>query len=314
MKLAFNVLNSGLGNNGGTRTIILSAQTLERLGHSCDIVGTVDKFTWFEHKPIISYFPKDLDAVINVAAVDYMITKKLDVPIKLCWWRGHESWRNKEEYLRYCYTDKEIKNLVNSKGLQNFLSIYGAASEVLYQGIDFDLWEDRQLRDNNKIRIGCLYNSKPTKRWNDFIELSNILGTDDYEYIGIGDTHRDDKFLTYFKANATVEELNNIYSSCHIWFAPTEQEGLHNIPMEANLCGCLVVCSDHPLNGMTYDYAGTACAMRYPIGDIKKAAELVRRPEWRKVYNMQLILESFIGTRETNMKRLVDIINNYRKK
>ena len=50
MKLAFNGINSGFGNNGGSRTIISSSQVLEKLGHRCDIIGVTDNIKWFKHK------------------------------------------------------------------------------------------------------------------------------------------------------------------------------------------------------------------------------------------------------------------------
>jgi len=255
MKLAFNGINSNLGNNGGSRTILLSAQIIESLGHRCDVISTRDNFTWFNHKSTINYIPNDLDVIINIAGVDYVYTKRWDIPIKAAWWRAHESWSNSEEYLRQCYLDKEVMNIVNSKGLKRLLDMCGADSKVVYQGIDFDWWEDRKLRPKNKIRIGALYTKQPRKRWKDFVKLAKILGTKDYEYVGMGNAKPDDGFLVDFKLNANTNELNDLYSSCHIWFAPTDSEGLHNVPMEAALCGCLIVCSDEPLNGMVYDYA-----------------------------------------------------------
>lgn len=310
MNIVFDMFNCGLGNNGGTRTILLCQKVLETLGHHCDIYAAVDNFTWFKHKPVINYIPPSTDIIIATACNTVLSTYHSNVPVKAWYIRAHETWIIPEQQLIHLYKIDNIINLVNSKGLQKQLESYGASSEVIYQGIDFDLWYDEQLRPNNKIRIGCLYTTQPRKRWRDFVKLHNLLGEEHYEYIGMGNALPKEKFLVDFKLNASSEELRKLYSSCHIWFAPTDSEGLHNPPMEANLCGCLILCSDHPLNGMIYDYAGTACAMRYPIGDIKKAAELVRKPEWRKVYNMQLVLESFIGTRENNMKKLINILGD----
>lgn len=317
MKIAFNGVNSGFSNNGGSRTIILSSQILEDLGHRCDIIGTVDRFTWFDHKPILSYFPSDLDVVINIAAVDYTITRQLNVPIKAAWWRAHESWSVSDYVLGQIYGDTEVLNIVNSKGLQYKLKTeYDADSVVVYQGIDFDWWRDlktRSDRDGSKsvIRIGCLHTKQPRKRWKDFIELANILGTEKYEYVGMGSaTPHNKKFLTEFIENANVEQLNKLYSSCHIWFAPTESEGLHNVPMEAALCGCLVVCSDHKLNGMSLDYAfDDKTAMIYEVENIEQAAEKIRNPNWNLVRAMQEYIKVNIGTRVDNMRKMVRYLN-----
>jgi len=305
MKLAFNAINGNLGNNGGSRSIILCSKTLEKLGYECNIVATVDNFTWFDHKQVINYIPNNIDAVINVAAVDYDITKKLNIPIKVAWWRAHENWNNSEEYLKQCYIDKEVVNIVNSNGLKQLLSTYGADSKVIYPGIDF-FWEDRNLRPKDKIRIGCLYQKKPTKRWKDFVTLAKILGHKDYEYVGFGDTMRNDGFLTDFKCNPPINELINFYSSCRIFFAPTELEGLFNPAQEAALCGCLIVCGDEPMNGMIYDYAfPDNTAMVYERKNIEHAAELIKNPNWNLIENMQKHLKNNIGTREENMKKFI---------
>jgi hypothetical protein len=305
MKLAFNGLTSGLGNNGGSRTILKCAEVLNSLGHRCDVIASADNFTWFNHDPIIRYVPDDLDAVINIAAVDIVSTLQMDVPIKAWYIRAHELWSNSEHLLIDYYRNNAIINIVNSKGLQQQLAIYGADSHVVYQGIDFDWWEDRKLRPKDKIRIGCLHTTQPRKRWEDFKKLSEILGHDHYEYVGMGSHDCKDEFLTEFIHNADVEQLNNLYSSCHIWFAPTDSEGLHNVPMEAALCGCLVVCSDHPLNGMVLDYAFEDTAMIYKFGNLEEAIDLIKNPNWSLIENMQDHLRSEICTREENMVKLV---------
>lgn len=310
MKLAFNSVNSGLGNNGGSRTIIKCTEILEVLGHRCDIVAISDKFTWFDHKPIIQYIPSDLDVFIAVACTDVVSTLQTATPKKAWYIRAHEDWSMSDEELCKRY-NSGILNIVNSKGLQQQLASVGADSKVVYQGVDFDWWEDKKLRPKDKIRIGCLYTKQPRKRWKDFIELVSILGHDKYEYVSVGNANPNEDFLVESVYNVGHEELCNMYSSCHIWFAPTESEGLHNVPMEANLCGCLIVCGDEPLNGMIYDYAfPNNTAMVYDRKDIKHAAELIRNPNWKLVDNMQKHLKSNIGSREDNMKRMVQHLEN----
>jgi len=305
MKLAFNSINSGLGNNGGSRTIIKCAESIESLGHRCDIIANVDNFNWFEHKSVINYFPRDLDVLIAVACSDVAPTLYVNGPKKAWYIRGHENWTMSDEQLGQLYTSG-IFNIVNSKGLQQLLATYGADSKVAYQGIDFDWWENRNLRSNDKIRIGCLYQEKPTKRWIDFVKLAEILGTKDYEYIGVGLNERNDNFLTQYWTNASKEDLNDAYNSCHIWFAPTELEGLHNVPVEAALCGCLIVCSDAPMNGMGFDYAFDCdTAMVYHARDIEQAAKLIKNPNWDVIDRMFNHIKFDIGSREDNMKKMV---------
>ena len=310
MNILFNALVCGLGNCGGARTVLLCQQELIKLGHVCNVATMVDNFTWFEHKQVINYIPSDTDVIINVSAQDYVVTRNSNVPKKYAWWRAHEDWSNTEDFLIKCYLDKEVKNIVNSVGLQKRLASYGAESVVVYQGVDIDKWEDINLRPENKIRIGCLYTKQPRKRWKDFVRIEESLGTEKYEYVSVGNEIPGDTFLTKSVSNVGYEELEMVYSSCHMWFAPTDSEGLHNVPIEANLCGCLVVCSDHELNGMVLDYAFDDTAMIYEFGDLKQASELISSPDWSLVGNMQEHIINNIGTREDNMKKMVDVLGD----
>jgi len=295
MKLAFNTVNSGLANGGGSRTVILCSQTLEKLGHRCDIIGVDDRFTWFEHKPAIPYFPSDLDVIIATACTTVESTLRSNVPVKAWYIRGHEIWVYSEKQLINLYRSGLI-NIVNSKGLKQLLSTYGVDSTVIYPGID-SFWEDRNLRPKNKIRIGCLYQKKPTKRWEDFVKLAKILGM------------RTDEFLTEFKCSPSIDELIDFYSSCHIFFAPTILEGLFNPSIEAALCGCLIVCGDESLGGMIYDYAfPNNTAMVYEARDIEHAAKLICNPSWDVIGRMDNHLRNNIGSREKNMKKMISLL------
>lgn len=310
MNIVFNMVECGLGNNGGTRTIIKCSEILEKLGHRCDIVGTSDKFTWFDHKPIIRYIPVDTEAIIATACTTVFSTLQSNVPKKAWYIRAHERWCMSDKELGKRYSSG-ILNVVNSKGLQRLLLTYGEDSKVIYQGVDFEYWKNLKLRPKDKIRIGCLYTKQPRKNWKDFVELSKILGHEDYEYVSIGNVKPKENFLTESVYNVGHEKLCEIYSSCHVWFAPTENEGLHNVPMEANLCGCLIVCGYEPMNGMIYDYAfSDKTALVYDKKDIEHAAELIRNSDWSLISNMQIYLKKEIGTREDNMKKLMETVKN----
>lgn len=307
MKLAFNTLNSGLANGGGSRTVILCSETLNKLGHRSDIIATVDNFSWFKHELTISYIPSDLDVIVATACTTVRSTLLSNVPKKAWYIRGHEIWMYSEEQLMNLYRSGLI-NIVNSKGLKQKLASYGVDSIVVYTGID-SFWEDRSLRPIDKIRIGCLYQKKPTKRWDDFVKLAKILGTKDYEYVGFGDAMRNDGFLTDFKYNPSTYELIDFYSSCHIFFAPTELEGLFNPAQEAALCGCLIVCGDEPMGGMIYDYAfPDNTAMIYEAKNMEHAAYLIRNPNWDVVERMYNHLRNNIGSREKNMRKLIGLL------
>ncbi len=309
MKIVFNCLNSGLANNGGSRTVIRCAQTIEKLGYKCDIASTVDTFDWFGHKPPVPFIPWDTDVVVATACTTVATTLESSVKKKAWYIRGHETWMWSEDVLAKLYNN-ELFKITNSNGLKNKIESLGGSAVVVPQGIDLDLWEDLGLRNSyDRIRIGCLYQKKKTKRWKDFIRLSEILGYDGYEYVGFGDIMRDDSFLISFLCEPTMKELRNLYSTCHIWLSPTELEGLHNVPMEAALSGALVVCSSHPMNGMCLDYAFDGITvMVYEPRNIDQAADMIRNPDWSLIKNMKHYIINEIGSREHNMKKFVGVL------
>lgn len=314
MNIVFNGVVSNLGNNGGSKTILESVRILNELGHTADVVAVVDNFDWFEHRQPINFLPHNTDVVINIAAVDYKSTLNMPVKKKFAWWRAHESWSTPESVLIEMYKDERVQNIVNSKGLQHkFREEFCAESVVVYQGIDIDAWEDRKLRGNRKIRIGCLSNKRhKTKRWKDFALLAEVLGHDDYEYVAFGLEPRADSFLKLFLQNPTHDDLVNLYSSCHIWFAPSILEGLSNVPMEAMLCGCLIVGNDCPTNGMLYDYLfAEKTGHVYASDDVLAAARRIKNADWSLAEAGKNYIQTNICGRKTNMKKLVNILENF---
>jgi len=62
---------------------------------------------------------------------------------------------------------------------------------------------------------------------------------------------------------------------------------------------------------MIYDYAfNENTAMVYDRKDINHAAELIKNPNWKLVVRMQKYIKENIGSRETNMKKLVELLEN----
>ena len=306
MNIVFDMVSCGMGNNGGTRTIIKCAQALENIGHKCDIVSPVDKFTWFKHKKPILSVPNDTDIAIATGCTTVASTLSAYVPYRVWYIRGHETWNYDESTLGHLYNQPLI-NITNSYGLKVKVESFGAEAQVVHQGIDLDEWGGIERRGPKK-RIGCLYQKKPTKRWKDFVKLSKILGQEKYEYLGIGETARNDEFLHDYVYNSGSEALRDLYSTCDIWLVPTELEGLHNPPMEAALCGALIVCNDHPMNGICMDYGFDDTAMVYRHRDIEHAAELIRNADWFKVDRMKRFLVNDIGSREKNMEKFIRVV------
>ena len=63
------------------------------------------------------------------------------------------------------------------------------------------------------------------------------------------------------------------------------------------------------MNGMIYDYAfPDNTAMIYNRKDIDHAAELIRNPNWDCIARMDNCLRYNIGTREDNMRGLIECL------
>lgn len=317
MNLCFNLQNCGLGNNGGSQTIILSNQILIDLGHNSNIVtdGGSSSFTWFKHKKPLQRFPEDTEAVIATGCTTVINTSKLNIPKKYWWIRGHEDWRLSDQGLLKLYNMPNIINIANSHGLKKRIENLGCNQpcHVIHQGIDLDLWEDLNLRKNNKkIRIGCLHTNQASKNWPEFQKLAKSLDQNKYEFVGVGSSPARDSFLSEFITNATKSQLKNLYSSCDIWFAPTKNEGLHNVPMEASLCGALIVCSDRSDNGMIHDYAFRNRSA-FVYSNLDEAISIIqtkqREDNLHIIQESQRIISQDIGTRKHNMQKLINLVS-----
>ena len=321
--IVFNCLQTGLGNNGGTRTIINCQRVLERLGHRCDIVATVDKFTWFHHKKPIKTIPKDANWLIATSCTSVQSTidfKSKIMPNKAWYIRAHETWNpkfpndDKMGELYHKCKDAGMLMIVNSEWQKQNLEWMKIKSHIIYQGLDLPLWQNQGTRDTNKkVTIGCLYTPQPRKRWKDFVKIADQLGTDHYKWVAYGTTSPEDELDTFIE-QPSATALCRLYSMCDIWFAPTDSEGLHNPPMEASLCGCLIVCSNNFRNGMS-DYA-LHCTTALVYKDISEAIQYIKTFAKNKnnenykqmILNSQNLIIDKIGSREKNMNKLVDLL------
>jgi len=276
----------GLANNGGSKTIIRSAETLKELGHTVKILTNSNKYTWHDPKcKIIKKVkhPDKYDVAIAVSVSEINNTIEQFPKSRHFWWvRGFETWRMPEE--KIIKKAKKIEVLVNSSWLlQKF-----PHGKVAFAGLDLDFWNDKDR--TNMVKWGAMrYYKHDTKR-SDLID--SYLYPDSYRIINI-DSKYDDK------------NLMEIYKDCDVWFAPTELEGFHNVPAEANLCGCMVVCNRLDSNGMG-DYATDETAMRYTGYDEMLAC--IENPDFSKVEKMQKLLREKIGDRTSCMKKFIKLI------
>ena len=284
-----------LNNNGGTRTILKSAQILRNLGHSVGVVATHDGFTYFDHTPPIPQVPKKVDVCIAVSILDTIPMLK-DCPEnvrKYVWIRGWEKWRTSSENLKivlYKFRQAGGNFLVNSEWLYNKLHNLCIESKILYQGYD-DEFTPAQADSCGKKVIGTLYHKSKHKGYKFWLKVKKELGGE-YDYLEVGKNKTNDK------------ETIAIYKKCDIWFSAVSLEGLHNCAMEAGLCGCALVHNDSPRNGI-WDYGGYNCAGVYKKSNVKDAVEKIRNVDYKKTKLLMQKIKTKIRTRTENMEGFV---------
>lgn len=266
MKIIFNVMNCGLGNNGGSFTLINSANILSELGcNVCFIDTGKNNHTWsklnVEHLIIKNQknIPK-ADVVIATGYKTFKSTLELNKNCgrKYVWLRGLELWNTSEDKFIQNLLNPNMRKIVNSLWLKNKLSTYNINSELIRPGYDFNNFFPLDIRSNKEVVLGGLFNSgekRKTKRTEWISKTFEIL-KHKYKNLKLymfGSDGKPSFYTNKFIFNPTIQEKNELYNQCHIWLAPTCLEGLHICPAEAMQTECIVVGTNAPMNGM-YDY------------------------------------------------------------
>lgn len=303
-----------LANCGGTRTILLSAKTLNEMGHPTGVVAHKDRFTWFKHPAPAHKVPKGTDAIVAAGICDVgevlagHMTGRYNVKRIAYWARPYETWQMDEDTIRvllHRFVKHDGIVLVNSDWQRRELATFAIPSTVVYAGLDFDQWTDVRGPWEKPLYIGCQYSSKSRKRWSEFEKLHAALGDDDYRYVAFGSEKCKVKWLEKYLHNPSHDDLNHLYGAMHIFLCPNKLEGFYNCGAEAALCGCLLVVSARQRNGLG-DYANVNTAHIYDT--VEGACHAIENPDPTKIDKMQHHLRDHIGTREVNMQRLVEAL------
>jgi hypothetical protein len=300
-----------LGNQGGTRTILLSAQTLRELGHTVSVVAHKDRFTWFKHPHPVWEIPKGADAVIAVTISDVPLVMKEANGRKMAYWaRPFETWSMPEDEivkLLRKFTHAGGRVMCNSSWQVRWLGKHGVDGTVQFAGIAEKEWvhvdevtADRYIEWGSGT-IGCQYSKAPRKQWKRFKELHRELG-DDYRWCSFGSSPYSKPWLSHLH-NPDRNQLQAMYWQCGYFFCPNKLEGFYNVAAEAALSGCVIVRLDHPRGGMD-DYSDSENSI--VAGSVKEAAERIRRGDVPSKSCRERVLA--IGTRTDNMKKLVELL------
>lgn len=305
MKIAFvndHSYYGGLSNNGGTRTVLRSCATLEKLGHRANVVTNSDKFTWFKHERPWHTIPKDADAVVAVAISDVRTVRHSSVEKKAYWARPFELWQMaKHECLREMrkLVKADGKVLVNSGWQKRYLEKKDIPSTVVFAGIDYDEW--RPIPDANRARIGAQHSTKDRKGWPEAYEIMKASGM---KMISFGSPKQPRGWRGDYKRNADNRQLRLIYGSCRYFICSSTLEGFYNAAAQAVLCGCVLVSNGHPRNGCS-DFADNDNSIVYH--SVGEAVDKIRSGCSGNVADARARLKA-IGDRLTNMKRLVEVL------
>jgi glycosyltransferase involved in cell wall biosynthesis len=330
MKLIFDLRNTGLGNNGGSSTLVKSGNTLVDMGHEVTIVDSGrNQHTWTKLKAkhkIVRNKNQLPHADFIIATGFRSVVSTLQAPytagVKAHWIRGLETWVYNEKQIYDKILNTPTLKMVNGICLQNKLQKYKIESFLARPGYDFDIFSAKHLRENNnKVILGGLNKQGQhcnTKRTTWLMETAKILkkkfkGKIELWLFGMDrlpSTTVVDKYIR----NPSLKEKNIFYNQVDIWLAPSMLEGLHMPPAEAMITECPVVGTNAEMSG-TKDYlvnGETGIVTRNDaVSFIDGVKTLVENKDLRRYYGKNArnkILQ--IGNRKTNMQRMVDFLTN----
>lgn len=340
MRVLLDMVNCGIANNGGSQSIIRMALALKDLGNDVKILSNRPiRFTWFDFdKSIIEEVAEDpqtwphCDAIIatgcstiwDVAAYPYLSKEK-----KYYWIRGFETWAQKPVDLFYGY-NAGVRLVVNSEWQKrNIWNKIKKNSTIIYPGLPLDQFGDlsivfKRKPFDEKITIGALYSpGKQSKMTQEILELVAMLNLDGMlKHINLfGDPPLDVDIINFFNTHKVshtylqqpnFEQKMRMMCSTDIWFAPTENDGLHIPPMEAGLCGCSLIVKGLESSGMS-DYAieGHTCFTFLTVYEaVLKINEYIRYPGIQLSHRINLndVLRKKIGSVHANAKRWIEHI------
>lgn len=324
MRILFDLRRVGLGNNGGSLTLVRSANALVNLGHEVHIIDSMkNNHKWTELKAN-HIIPKNVDSIPSADAVIatgyHSVGMTIQLPdrcgLKCHWIRGWETWQMPAHVIINKILSKRTFKIVNGIGLQNELQKYGFASEIIHPGYDLqNFYPIKGRRPGPFINLGGLHNNRHIniKRHNWVIDAANILKRKyKIKLFMYGTDKKASDSVDNYVRFPSEERKNRFYNHVDIWLAPTCQEGLHMPPAEAMLTECPVVGTNAPLSGM-HDYLIHKETGLVSDDDFNSflgcVTDMVSYEDKRLEYGRQArakIME--IGSREKNMGDLVKLL------
>lgn len=323
MIILFDLRNVGLGNNGGSLTLIKSGNTLQDMGHEVYFIDSgKNKHTWakLETEHFIPKHNDDIPSADVIIATGYKsVAKTVSAPdrcgVKSHWIRGWETWTMPpKKIIAYILEAPTIK-LVNSIGLKNKLKSYNFKSEIIRPGYDLTELTPTKTRGKKRFVIGGLYTRgkhehiKKT-RWvfKVYMKLKKKYRNIDLWMFG-NDQIPKGMVDNYFY-RPTMDAKQYLYNTVDVWLSPAIQEGLHMPPAEAMMTGCPVVGVDAELSG-THDYlidGITGIVTENKIDVFINGVEKIYLDKYERINmgkNARKKMED-LGDRNFNMQKLIN--------
>ena len=269
MKIIFDLRNTGLGNQGGSLTLIKSGNTLVDLGHEVTSIDTgKNQHTWnpLKAKHIIPKNNASIPSADFIIATGYKsVASTVKSPgrlgYKVHWIRGWETWQMSEDKIVNNVLKAPTIKLVNSVCLQRKLQKYDVESQIIRPGYDLkELYPDPEFprERRNDIVLGGLYphtKHLKIKRTSWVFETYQLLKKK-YKNLNLWMFGNDNIYhnsLSEYFQQPSIEQKNYFYNNIDIWLSPAIQEGLHLPPAEAMMTECPVVGTNVDMSG-TEDY------------------------------------------------------------
>jgi len=267
MKIIFDLRKVGLGNNGGSSTLIKSGNTLVDLGHDVTFIdGGRNQHTWtpLRAKHVICKKNENIPNADFIIATGYKsVGPAVSAPDrcgqKLHWIRGWETWQMPENRIIETVLKAPTIKLVNGICLQRKLQSHGFESKIVRPGYDLvDLYPMIPREDRQRITLGGLYSHKKHMKIKRTQWIFDVYTEMQKKYNNIelwmfGNDVIPGGLVSNYWQRPSMEQKNYFYNNVDVWLSPATQEGLHMPPAEAMMTGCPVVGTNADMSG-TEDY------------------------------------------------------------
>jgi len=323
MKIIFDLRRVGLGNNGGSSTLIKSGNTLVDLRHDVTFIdGGKNQHTWTPLKAdhIIPKNDSQIPSADFIIATGYKsVATTMSATGRLghkCHWiRGWETWQMPESKIITNVLNATTIKLVNSICLQRKLAKNGYPSTIIRPGYDLDELYPQNKRNNKVITLGGLY---PARKHQEIKRTGWIFDVhtkmkDVYKNVELwmfGNDAIPGRLVDHYFQRPSMDQKQYFYNNVDIWLSPAMQEGLHMPPAEAMMTGCPVVGTNADMSGtedyLVHDYSGLVADNNFE-SFLKNTERLVNDETLRVELgrNARKTIED-LGDRKTNMQKLID--------